>query len=158
MVGIGKALAISLACIVLDQLAKCLIVQKMLLGQSFGILGHVFRITYVRNPGGAFGITIAGPMIYVALAAAATVIVVSVLYRSHDAPFSTRLSLAVILGGACGNLIDRIRFGEVVDFLDVGLGHLRWPVFNFADVFVTSGAILLLFRYLVHKDSERTTE
>lgn len=158
MVGIGKALAISLACIALDQLSKHLVAQQMFLSQSLGVLGSFFRITYVRNPGGAFGITIAGPIIYMALAAAATVIVVGMLYRSHDAPFSTRLSLAVILGGACGNLIDRIRFGEVVDFIDVGLGDLRWPVFNFADVFVTSGAILLFFRYLVRKDSERTTE
>ena len=133
--------------LVLDLITKLVIQQTMHLYDSIPVLGDFFRLTYIYNPGAAFGLHL-GPysrFIFLGLAFIALVVLV-VMYR--HAPSQDRLRLfaiGAIAGGALGNVIDRIRSAEgVVDFLDFGIGNMRWPVFNVADTAVTIGAILLL--------------
>jgi len=137
-----------LAAAVVDQLSKTAIMAMMTRGESISVIGDYFRLTYIRNPGAAFSMNLGGPVVHTLISFIALAALVW-LFRStpaHDR--LARVALILVLGGALGNIVDRIRFREVVDFLDFGLGSLRWPVFNFADSCVTVGVILLALTYL----------
>ncbi len=141
MRGLTKELTLFLVALVvvaLDQVSKFFIRANMALGQSIPEEGF-FRITYGTNTGGVFGI-FANQAFLITLTA--IVGVAAILIYSRYPLFNSllvRIALGLLLGGAVGNLIDRIRFGEVVDFIDVG----AWPVFNLADSAIVVGVILL---------------
>lgn len=132
--------------LVFDVSTKLLVQQHMYLYQQVDIVGEYLRLTYIYNPGAAFGISV-GPhsrQIFLVLSVVALGALVGMYWYT---PLSDRVRLvaiALICGGAIGNLIDRVRSeAGVVDFLDVGVGDIRWPVFNIADIAVTTGAIIL---------------
>lgn len=128
------------ATLVIDQLSKLAVVRQMSEGQSEPVLGPYLSRTLQFNPGGAFGLF---PSQTVGLTIlGAVIVVVLVTYGRHAANSSGSLTvgLGLILGGAAGNLIDRIRLGYVIDFIDL---HF-WPVFNVADAAITCGAIILV--------------
>lgn len=152
-VGKGAFFLGALAAVIVPDLATKLLVQRtMSLYQQIDLVGDYLRLTFIYNPGAAFGVHL-GPHtrgIFLVLSVLALV-VLGALYRATPATDRVRLvAIALICGGAIGNLVDRLRSPRgVVDFIDIGLGDLRWPVFNLADVGVTVGAILLalsLFR------------
>jgi signal peptidase II len=133
--------------VVLDVITKAIAV-RMLVPQRVPreVFGEVFRLTLVFNRGAAFGLHV-GPYsrwVFLVLTAAALVILYR-LYRQTGPNDRLRtLAIGLVCGGAVGNLIDRVRSSlGVVDFLDVGVGDLRWPTFNVADIAVSIGAILL---------------
>lgn len=133
--------------IVLDIITK-LIAQSMLPQyQPVPVLGDFFRLTYIYNPGAAFGFHLGEQSRYIFFALALiAVVVLFFMYRTTPASDRIRLiAIAAVTGGAIGNLIDRVRSPlGVVDFFDFGFGEqLRWPIFNVADIGVTIGAILL---------------
>jgi signal peptidase II len=124
--------------LLLDQLTKYLVIQSLAPGFSFPFRGF-FRITHVHNTGSAFGILqgLNTPLIFVSFIG---IVILVLIYRSQQRPSNwLRLSLALQLGGAFGNLIDRIRLGYVTDFIDIG----PWPVFNLADASIVSGLTIL---------------
>ena len=143
----------------LDYITKVLVQRTLSLYQQVDVIGDYVRLTYIHNPGAAFGIHL-GPysrFIFLALSLVALVALAG-MYWVTPARDKIRLSsIALICGGAIGNLLDRIRSSQgVVDFMDVGLGQLRWPVFNVADVAVTCGAIFLaLSLWKEEQSSER---
>lgn len=137
---------IVVAIVVLDQITKLMAQQLLPPYQPVPILGDFFRLTYIYNPGAAFGLHIGPASRYIFLGL--TVACVAVLLSwFRGTPSSNRLRLtaiALVTAGALGNFIDRLRSSRgVIDFLDFGLADLRWPVFNVADIGVTIGAILL---------------
>lgn len=149
--GKGRLLAVVASLVVvLDVITKQWVVSTFALHQSVPVLGDFVRLTYTHNPGAAFGINIGehSRLFFLVLALLALV-VLGVLYRATPAWDRLRLfAIALVAGGAVGNVLDRIRYERgVVDFLDVGVGSTRWPVFNVADMAVTSGAILLLISF-----------
>ncbi len=142
-------------------------------GSSRPIFGDFLRLTYIENPGMAFGIDIGGKLFFSIFSIIASIGIIFYLYKVRNESLAFRVSLAMILGGAVGNLIDRVFYGffyneaplfygKVVDFLDADFFNMnlfgyhlnRWPVFNFADASVTCGVILLLIsqRALQHKE------
>lgn len=132
--------------VTLDVLTKLAITRNFHLYQQVDVIGDYLRLTYIHNPGAAFGIHL-GPYsryIFLVLSVIALIALAS-MYWATPAKDKVRLSaIALICAGAIGNLLDRIRLqAGVVDFLDVGIGDLRWPVFNVADIAVTTGAIFL---------------
>lgn len=137
-----------LGVIVLDQATKYVVERTLRLYTPEPVLGEFFRLTYIFNRGAAFGLNLgdASRWIFMALAAVA-VVVLWMMYRGT--PWTDRLRLiaiASVTGGAIGNLVDRVRSSRgVVDFLDFGVGDVRWPVFNVADIAVTLGALMLAF-------------
>ena len=140
-----RALVATAAVVVLDQISKHLVRQNLDLHTSVHILGNFFRFTYVENSGIAFGIKVGGALpLFTGLSLLAIGLIFTYLYRERSSHLAVRVSLALILGGAVGNLIDRIIFGRVVDFLDFGLGTYRFFVFNLADTSVTVGVTLYL--------------
>ncbi len=132
--------------LILDQITKIAVQQGMALHQSYPLLGEMVQLTYIRNPGAAFGITLGGRWIYLVLSVIACVVMLYYLLRLPSAERWGRYAMMGILGGAFGNLIDRALYGEVTDFVDIGMGAYRWPVFNVADTAITIGIILLFTR------------
>lgn len=132
--------------IAFDVVTKYIVQQTLVLYHPVPVLGDFFRLTYIYNPGAAFGLHLGSYSRYIFLVLTVVAVVVLFLwYRTTPADDRLRLiAIASVTGGAIGNLIDRVRSHRgVVDFLDVGVGAVRWPVFNVADIAVTTGAILL---------------
>ncbi|MDD5169772.1 MAG: signal peptidase II [Syntrophales bacterium] len=151
-------LSIVVLTVVLDQITKYYIHTSMVLHSSFPIIDGFFNITYIRNPGAAFGFLAGAPAIFRSLFfLAVTIMAISlILYYLYKTPSRGPLltaSLALILAGALGNMIDRLRFGEVIDFLDVYLGASHWPAFNIADSAISVGAVVL-FLAMVNQGKE----
>jgi len=147
----GHIWLIIVAVVLFDQITKYLIRHFMDLGQTLNIAGNIVRFTYVENPGIAFGLHLSNRFVFTGLSLLASALLIVYLYKNRREPRFLTVSLAVILGGAFGNLIDRIAFGRVVDFLDIGIGTLRWYIFNVADSAVVVGMIFLLI-YLYRCD------
>ena len=147
-------LLITVGVIVLsDQITKLYVDAVMWPHQSITVIENYFDITYVRNPGGAFGLFAQGnrgivrPLL-LGLSAVA-VVIIFLIYRSTPPDRGpVRLAFALIMGGAIGNLIDRLRFDEVIDFLDVHWSHYHWPAFNIADAAITVGVAILCWDLL----------
>ena len=133
----------------LDQFSKWYITSTMSLHASYPVIDGFFNITYIRNPGAAFGfLANAAPLFrsgfLIVVSTAAIVMVLYYLARNRSDGVLLTGALSLITGGAAGNLIDRIRFGNVVDFLDVYIGSYHWPAFNVADSAISIGAVLLV--------------
>lgn len=132
--------------LVLDISTKLLVQRHLHLYQQIDIIGEYVRLTYIYNPGAAFGISMGehSRLIFLVLSVVALVALLAMYWYTPIADRVRLLSIALICGGALGNLFDRVRQESgVVDFLDVGVGDIRWPVFNIADIAVTTGAIVL---------------
>ncbi|HEY5514034.1 MAG TPA: signal peptidase II [Geomonas sp.] len=139
-------LAVSVLVLALDQVTKLYIDRSMALHNSITVVERFFNITYLRNKGAAFGILASSTyrlpfFILVSLVAACVIFVV--IKRLRDDQKLAALSLSLIFSGALGNLIDRIRLGEVIDFLDVHWYDHHWPAFNIADSAICVGVFLL---------------
>jgi signal peptidase II len=134
---------ISCLVVLADQITKLMISRGFEPGQSVSIIGDTIRITFVTNTGAAFGMMRGGSTILLVFSVAVIIGVTIWLLRLKDPPAAKKVALALILGGALGNLVDRARLGRVVDFIDIGYGSIRWPAFNVADTSITAGALLL---------------
>lgn len=185
-----RILYIALFIIVIDQVTKLLVKgfnlpslgifhEGVPLGSSQRIIGDFLRLTYIENSGLAFGIDFGGRYFLTLFVLAACIGILLYIYYVRHESFWFRLPLALILGGAVGNLIDRMFYGvifgqapfllgSVVDFIDVeffninflGINLTRWPIFNIADAAVTCGVILLLFTHrktTPQKENEATS-
>ena len=144
----GLAFALALAVFVADQVSKRLIQDSLRPGESFPAIPGVLRITYTRNDGGAFGI-LGGQSSLLLIGSAVAVAVVLWMLLQGPPARATALGCGLILGGAAGNLLDRLTVGDVVDFLDLEFWPLReWPVFNAADVAIVLGVAVLFLAAL----------
>ena len=145
--------------LILDIITKHLILTDFELGESVQILGDTVRLTYILNPGGAFGLSIGSNVVYLVVSLIVIAVVIYTMWRRLSHSKIIDFSLAAVVGGAVGNLIDRLRFGAVVDFLDVdipdidlfGIYMQRWPIFNVADAAVTVGMILIILALLLSR-------
>lgn len=140
---------LSLIVVVLDQLTKLWVEQTIPLWSGFTVIPGLFDIVHVLNKGAAFGFLNRADtrwQTYFFIGAAAlAVVLIAHLLRTVDREDKVLFSgLGLILGGALGNMIDRIRVGQVVDFLDFYVGTHHWPAFNVADIAISTGGVLLL--------------
>jgi len=143
--------------IVLDQLTKIWVVSVLRLGQSIELTSFL-NLVFVYNPGAAFSfLSDAGGWqrwFFVALAIAVSGWL-TFLVRQHASERLLPMAAALILGGALGNVIDRIRFGAVVDFVDVHAAGWHWPAFNVADSAISAGVALLIVQQLFFAEKEK---
>jgi len=152
--------SVPVAVVALDQATKLWVTARMELFESLPVVPGLFSITYVRNPGAAFGmfsdahgLLRTGFLVAVSLAA---VLLLTVFFlKSPHAERVSRLAAVLVMGGAIGNLIDRLRLGEVIDFLDVFVGRLHWPAFNLADSAITVGIGLFVLSAWRERGRER---
>ena len=145
--------------ILVDQITKLYIMQTMRLHESIPVIPNLFSLTYIRNPGAAFGL-LAGSsstfrMIFFGLTSVLALgLLGTILLRMPEREWMGRLSVAGILGGAIGNLIDRLRYGEVIDFLDFFIENYHWPAFNVADSAITVGVTFLIIHFMFEKKED----
>ena len=136
--------------LVVDFVSKRVVLANAdLLRGRVDVIGDLVRFAYVRNPGAAMGLFPIGQKILVSVSIVASLFLIYLYWRSRPEHLLRRSALAAILGGALGNLIDRLFYGGlVVDFIDIGIGDARFYTFNVADMGVTIGGALLLLCYL----------
>lgn len=133
--------------LILDQWTKLLVDNRFVLYESVPLIDNFLALTYVRNKGAAFGILADSAVRIPFFITVSIVALVGILWYLHKIDIAQKLqhwALALIFSGALGNLIDRIRLGEVIDFIDAHWYQYHWPAFNVADSAITIGVGLLL--------------
>ncbi|MBI1740179.1 MAG: signal peptidase II [Acidobacteriales bacterium] len=153
---------IALLVIALDRLTKWTIAQKLSLHDSITVIPGFFRIIRTENRGAAFGMFADSPSewkvgLLISFSLVALLIVSALLWKNSHSLTTTGIGLALILGGAVGNLWDRLVSGHVVDFLLFYVGQYQWPAFNLADSAIVIGAGLLVFEILFTKSPTQKT-
>lgn len=128
-----------IAVLIGDQLSKYVIVTSLEIGEKYPIFDDFFNITYIHNPGAAFGMMEGRIWFFII---AALVVVAGIIYYDirYKPPHIVQYALGLIAGGALGNLVDRIFYKSVIDFISIGW----WPVFNLADVAIVAGSTVLV--------------
>jgi len=127
----------------LDQLSKWLVLKYETLHVPHQVLGDALRFSLTMNERGLFGMSYGPLWMHYALPMLVVIVVIYLAWRSPDR--WTAVALGMVLGGGVGNnLIDRVRFGSVVDFIDMGIGNTRWYTYNLADAFAVAGVIMIL--------------
>ena len=154
-----KLAAVSGLVVLADQITKALIFKYLPYHQSISVIAGFFDITHIHNPGGAFGLmaNMSETMRTIIFLLASSLAVGLILYFYIKTPPSYAflgVGFALIFGGAIGNLIDRIRLGIVIDFLDVYIGNYHWPAFNIADSAITVGIFIFGFHLLFKRMPE----
>ena len=133
-----------LAVVILDQFSKYIVVENMALGESIPIIEEVFHLTYIFNPGAAFGMFAHNRLFFIAIAVIVIGIIIWARREILASPWEVKAGCGLFLGGAIGNLIDRARQGLVIDFFDFRI----WPVFNIADIAICIGVGLIIWNLL----------
>jgi signal peptidase II len=145
--------------IALDQITKSAITTRFILHESYPVINGLFNLAYVMNPGAAFGFLADASqtfryIFFTGITVVAMLLIVYYLVKSNPRNLLLVGSLTLIFGGAVGNLIDRLRFGAVVDFLDFFIGGAHWPAFNVADSAITVGAILMIWEMILNRKNK----
>lgn len=143
----GVALAIA------DQLLKKLFSGTMQLGESIPVLPGVFHLTYIQNPGAAFGLFENQTLFFIVIAAFLLAFLAFAYKELAAQGIWVRFGMSLLAGGAVGNLLDRVRFGAVIDYLDFRI----WPIFNLADIGICLGAALIVWG-LLREEGRETSE
>ena len=151
---------IAAAVVLIDRITKWVIAQKITLHDSVDIIPGIFRLTHVQNQGAAFGLFADSPSewkvaMLILFSIAALGVVSALLWRNGNAMNATAIALSLVMGGAVGNLWDRVAAGRVIDFLDFYLGSHHWPAFNIADSAIVVGALLLLSEIFLAPQEEK---
>ncbi len=153
MIGGARLLWIAAAVVALDQTTKAAVDRLFELHESRPLIDGLLHLTYVRNRGAAFGILNDAALPYqsVIFAGVSMIALVAIAFYAWRLPAAQtvpRLGLALIMGGALGNLVDRVRLGYVIDFVDAFWGAYHWPAFNVADSCISIGVVLLILDML----------
>lgn len=131
--------------LIADQAVKHLVRTTMVEGQSIPVIENIFHITYIENPGAAFGILANQRMLFLILTALIVGVMVYLYFSLHNKKSLTAISLGIVVSGAIGNFIDRFMQGTVTDFLDFRI----WPIFNIADICICVGLALICYFVII---------
>lgn len=144
----------TLVALALDQLTKLWVLSTLALHEVKTLVGSLLRVSLTHNTRGIFGLPLGPRVTYYLLPLAGIGLVIYFAFRSKG--LLSALSFGLILAGALGNLIDRIRLGnKVVDFIDMGVGNVRWYTYNLADFFIVAGIVLLLIKEAKREKEKR---
>jgi len=147
----------------LDQLTKQVVARLLFLHESVPVIPKFFSFTYIRNPGAAFGVFAEQAdgfrtLFFLAVSLIAIVLLLYFLLKVDSRDPVSLVALALLFGGAVGNLLDRIRLGEVIDFLDFYFDSYHWPAFNVADSAITIGISLLVLDSFIHRPARSDSD
>lgn len=134
--------------LIADQATKHFIRSTMLEGQSIPVIENIFHITYIENPGAAFGILANHRILFLLLTALIVGVMVYLYLCLQNKKSLTAISLGIVVSGAIGNFIDRFMQGTVTDFLDFRI----WPIFNIADIAICVGLVLICYFVIIKGD------
>jgi len=144
---------IAVIVIALDQFTKIWVSNNMRLSQSINVFRDYLRLFLAHNYGLIWSIPIRNDLVYYILPSIGIIVVIFIAFRTKITFYL--LSFGFILGGAVGNLIDRVRLGYVVDFIDMGIKNTRWPTFNIADLAIDIGLVMIVARELFVRDRNK---
>lgn len=133
-----------LAVVIIDQFSKYIVVENMALGESIPIIENIFHLTYILNPGAAFGMFAHNRLFFIGIAVVVIGLIIWARKEILASPLEVKAGAGLFLGGAIGNLIDRARQGVVIDFFDFRI----WPIFNIADIAICIGVGLIIWNLL----------
>ena len=148
-----KVFAWGVALAIADQLLKKLFSGTMQLGESIPVLPGIFHLTYIQNPGAAFGLFENQTLFFIVIAAFLLAFLAFAYKELAAQGIWVRFGMSLLAGGAVGNLLDRVRFGAVIDYLDFRI----WPIFNLADIGICLGAALIVWG-LLREEGRETSE
>ncbi len=151
-----KLILITAVVIFLDQVTKFLIVKQMPLYSSVAIIPDFFNLVHYRNSGGAFSLMANSSVnvrffVFIVLSIAAIFFIMYLFFKIPEEKKMLQVSMAMIFSGACGNMVDRLRFMYVVDFLDFYIKDYHWPAFNVADSSISIGVVIIMFHIFFKK-------
>jgi signal peptidase II len=151
-------LGIAIVVVLLDRWTKYIVAQRISLYSHIQVIPGFFRLTHTENTGAAFSLFADSPAhwktgLLIAFSAIALLVVSVLLWKNHHAHVATGIGLSLIMGGALGNLWDRLAHGRVIDFLLFYVKRYQWPVFNLADSAIVIGAGLLVLEILFQRSS-----
>jgi signal peptidase II len=154
---------IAASVVLLDQMTKWLVAQRIALHDGVDVVPGFFRLTHVQNQGAAFGLFSDSTSewkvaMLILFSIAALAVVSALLWKNGNAMNATAIALSLVFGGALGNLWDRVTSGRVIDFLDIYYGSHHWPAFNVADSAIVIGALLLLSEIFLAPQEEKAGE
>jgi signal peptidase II len=152
----GYYFLIAIVVFALDQVSKLVIVRNIRLHETVTVIPGFFSLSHVLNPGAAFSLfggSAYAPKLLPVFAVVVLIAIFIVLWRTGKGFTLTNLALAFIMGGAMGNLLDRLRLGSVIDFLMFKLGSYYWPDFNVADSAIVVGSLLLIAELFFHREA-----
>src|SRR5436853_920927 len=154
-----KYLFITAFVMALDQFTKYIVSTRMQLGDEIDVIRNFFAISYTQNPGIAFGMLNSGALrwLFVAISVIAVLVVLVYMMRTSAANRLLLWSLSLLAAGICGNLIDRVRIGRVIDFFLLHYKDNQFPVFNVADTAISIGAALMAIELCISPQPERAT-
>lgn len=150
-----KILPISLLFVVIDQVVKIIVINKMALQQSITIINNFFNITYVRNTGAAWSILSGNVLLLIMISVLALVAIYYYLIKDKDLNKIDIVSYSMLIGGIIGNLIDRIVHGYVIDYLDFKIFNYNFPIFNIADTLIVISIIIIGISLIVGEYREQ---
>lgn len=139
-----KITLVSIITILIDQIIKYLIITNLKFTDSINVIKNFFRITYLQNTGAAWSILSGNVVLLVLITLIALVFIYIILKKKKEYLKIEYLCYGLLIGGIIGNLIDRIRYGFVIDYLDFNFGEFNYPVFNLADICIVVSAIILI--------------
>jgi signal peptidase II len=145
--------------LVADQVTKQMVIESIPLMRGIDLVPGFVDLVHVRNPGAAFGIMSRADwdfrkLFFILISVAALAVIIGLFVTSRELPWRMVIGYSLFFGGALGNLVDRIRFGEVIDFLDVHWGQYHWPAFNVADSALCVGVGLFALHILTTREKE----
>ncbi|MBP3461753.1 MAG: signal peptidase II [Bacilli bacterium] len=139
-----KITIVSIITILIDQIIKYLIITNLKFTDSINVIKNFFRITYLQNTGAAWSILSGNIILLILITLIALVFIFMILKKKKEYLKIEYLCYGLLIGGIIGNLIDRIRYGFVIDYLDFNFGEFNYPVFNLADICIVVSAIILI--------------
>ena len=147
--------------VLLDQITKIWVHRTMKLYDTIPVINNFFDLHYIRNTGAAFGILSGSQSsfripFFVGVSFLAIGIILYLFHQMEESEVMVPLAFSLVLGGAVGNLIDRIRLGEVIDFIYIHYKRFQWPAFNVADIAITVGVFLLIIRMFFFENRQET--
>jgi signal peptidase II len=145
--------------LVADQMTKQMVIESIPLNRGVDLVPGFLDLVHVRNPGAAFGIMSGADwdfrkLFFIVVSVAALTVILSLFVTSRQLPVRLLVGYALFFGGALGNLVDRVRYGEVIDFLDMHWGPYHWPAFNVADSALCVGVGLFALHILLTREKE----
>ncbi len=153
-----KSLIITLLCALLDQIIKIIVMGTMGINSSISVIDNFFSLTYVENDGAAWSIFSGNRIFLIIISIIALVLIYLYFLKNKNMKKFELINYSILIGGIFGNLLDRIKFGKVIDYLDFQIFGYNFPVFNFADICIVISVILLLIYSIMNRNEYKNAE
>ena len=152
------SLIITLLCVLIDQIIKIIVMGTMSIHTSIPVIDNFFSLTYVENDGAAWSIFSGNRVFLVIISIIALFLVYFYIFKNQNIKKFEFVNYSILIGGIFGNLLDRIKFGKVIDYLDFKVFGYNFPVFNFADICIVVSVILLLIYCIKDRSESKNAE